>query len=318
MNKRKIISKIFFLLLMIICLLILLVKNFSFGYAYYNQDQFIGIEKINNLQQKIDNITQSFKDKGFSVMDNSFSNISCKKVIIKKTNIVIEKSALDAFLEKEMSIAVSLKKLQISKEDLIYYFKNEEECNEFIRAINISDYIIEDYIGDYQLVTSKEELQKTINFYENQKREKEEQEKKKKQKKSTLVTSRGGNREKVSAPIQTYMYISSYYGMRHRIMQTGVDFAAPKNTSIYAWKSGIVTFAGWQGGYGNFLIVTHEDGSISRYAHCNSFAVQEGQTVNKGDTIAYVGTTGNSTGYHLHFEILINDEFVNPLNLLTI
>ena len=316
MNRKKIISISVICILMVICLSILLVKNFGFGYAYYDQDHLISIESSDNLQHKIDNITQSFRDKGFGVMYNSFSNISCKKVITHKKNIVNEKSALDAYLEKEMSIAVSLKKLQISKEDLIYYFKSGEECNEFIKAIDISDYIVEDYIGDYQLVTSEEELENRIIFYENQKREKEEQERKKRQR--IMATSRGGVRKDISPPMETYVYISSYYGMRNGKMHTGVDFAAPKDTKIYAWKSGIVTFAGWQGGYGKFIIIEHEDGSVSRYAHCNDYNVEEGQTVNKGDTIAYVGSTGNSTGYHLHFEILIEDEFINPLTPITI
>ena len=312
MKHKLIISILILGLIMIAYLIALFVQNFCIGYVYYTQDDLISIETSDNLQQKIAQVTQAFEKQGFSVIDNSFSNISCKKVLMKKENNVKEKSALDTYLEKEMSIAVSLTKLQISKEDLIYYFKSREECNDFIKAINISDYIIEDYIGDYQLVTNKEVLENRIILYENQKREKE------RKKQRTLVTSRGGNREKISPPMETYVYISSYYGMRNGKMHTGVDFAAPENTPIYAWKSGTVTFAGWQGGYGNFLIIAHEDGSVSRYAHCNSFAVEEGQIVKKGDTIAYVGSTGNSTGYHLHFEILIDEEFINPLPPITI
>ena len=200
----------------------------------------------------------------------------------------------------------------MKQEDLIYYFKSEEECNDFIKAINISDYTIENYIGDYQLVTNKEVLNNKIIEYENQKK----QEQKKKQR--TLATSRSGSRKDIRPPMETYVYISSYYGMRNGKMHTGVDFAAPAGTSIYAWKNGIVTFAGWSGGYGNFVIIQHEDGSVSRYAHCNKIVVEEGQPVNKDDTIAYVGSTGNSTGYHLHFEILIDDEFINPLTPITI
>ena len=316
MNRKKVISIVAICILIIVCLLILLVKNFSLGYAFYYQDNLISIENSNNLQQKIDIVTQSFKDRGFGVISNSFSNISYKKVITNRKNIVNEKSALDAFLEKEMSIAVCLKKLQISKEDLIYYFKSEEECNEFIKAINISDYVIEDYVGDYQLVTSEEELKNTIIFYNNQKREKEQQERKERQR--SELASRSGHRGNISPPMETYIYISSYYGMRNGERHTGVDFAAPVNTPIYAWKSGIVTFVGWQGGYGKFVIIDHEDGSVSRYAHCNDYAVETGQRVQKGETIAYVGTTGRSTGYHLHFEILIDDEFINPLTPITI
>jgi hypothetical protein len=309
MNKKTIISISIFCLLIIISLLILLVKNFSFGYAYYNQDDLISIESSENLQQKIEDITQAFNEQGFGVIYNSFSNISCKKVITHKKNIVNEKSALDAYLEKEMSIAVSLKKLQISKEDLIYYFKSGEECNDFIKAINISDYVVEDYIGSCQLVTSEKELKDTIE----KKREKEQE-----KKRNTITSRDGSKRLKINPPMESYVYISSYYGNRNGKMHTGVDFAAPAGTSIYAWKSGIVTFAGWKGRYGNFIIIEHEDGSVSRYAHCKELLVEEGQSVNKNDTIAYVGSTGNSTGNHLHFEILIDDEFINPLTPITI
>ena len=99
-------------------------------------------------------------------------------------------------------------------------------------------------------------------------------------------------------------------------MHTGVDFAAAGGTHIYAWKSGTVTFTGWSGGYGNFIIIQHNNGTVSRYAHCSGYAVSAGQTVSKGQTIGYVGTTGNSTGNHLHFEIQVNGSFVNPLNYL--
>lgn len=312
MKHKIIIGGLVLSLTIITLLIVLFVKNVDIGYVYYTQDNLISIELSDNLQQRIENVTQAFRDKGFSVINNSFSNISCKKVLMKKENIVKEKSALDAFLEKEIGLTVSLTKLQISKEDLIYYFKSEEECNDFIKAINISEYNIENYIGDYQLVTNKEVLDNKIIEYENQKKIAQQRTQR------ALVTSRGENRKDIRPPMETYVYISSYYGMRNGKMHTGVDFAAPAGTSIYAWKNGIVTFAGWSGGYGNFIILQHEDGSVSRYAHCNELLVEEGQLVNEGETIAYVGSTGNSTGYHLHFEILIDDEFINPLTPITI
>ena len=69
-------------------------------------------------------------------------------------------------------------------------------------------------------------------------------------------------------------------------------------------------------GEGDCSIIQHNDGTVSRYAHCSGFAINAGQTVSQGQTIGYVGTTGNSTGNHLHFEIQINGSFVNPLNYL--
>ena len=134
-----------------------------------------------------------------------------------------------------------------------------------------------------------------------------------------VTTSRGGvSRTEIPQfdVIEYYVYISSYYGMRWGRMHTGIDLASPQGTNIYSWKDGVVTFVGWSGGYGNFIIVDHGDGTVSRYGHCSGFNVSYGQAVQKGEVIGFVGSTGNSTGAHLHFEILVNGEFVDPLTLL--
>ena len=125
-------------------------------------------------------------------------------------------------------------------------------------------------------------------------------------------------------PIKGYTYISSYYGWRfnNTDYHTGVDFPAPANTPIRASASGTVIYVrtgagyGRNWGYGNYLIVDHGGGLSTLYAHCTSIPVSVGDTVTKGQTIAYVGTTGWSTGYHLHFEIRRNGAHTNPLNYL--
>ena len=125
-------------------------------------------------------------------------------------------------------------------------------------------------------------------------------------------------------PIKGYTYISSYYGWRfnNTDYHTGVDFPAPANTPIRASASGTVIYVrtgagyGRNWGYGNYLIVDHGGGFSPLYAHCTSIPVSVGDTVTKGQTIAYVGTTGWSTGYHLHFEIRRNGAHTNPLNYL--
>ena len=125
-------------------------------------------------------------------------------------------------------------------------------------------------------------------------------------------------------PIKGYTYISSYYGWRfnNTDYHTGVDFPAPANTPIRASASGTVIYVrtgagyGRNWGYGNYLIVDHGGGFSTLYAHCTSIPVSVGEAVTKGQTIAYVGTTGWSTGYHLHFEIRRNGAHTNPLNYL--
>ena len=98
--------------------------------------------------------------------------------------------------------------------------------------------------------------------------------------------------------------ISSGYGWRWGKIHQGIDIAAPVGTPVWAAATGIVEFAGWDdSGYGNMLDIRHRDGSITRYAHLNVLFVKQGDAVTQSQVVAAVGSTGNSTGPHLHFEI---------------
>lgn len=115
------------------------------------------------------------------------------------------------------------------------------------------------------------------------------------------------------------MSLSSSYGMRvHPITgklarHNGVDIPAPYGTPIYATADGIVGRAQRLGGYGNYVEIEHGNAIETRYSHMSSFVVQPGQQVKKGDVIGYVGSTGRSTGNHLHYEVRIDGEPVNPM-----
>ncbi|NLO37901.1 MAG: peptidoglycan DD-metalloendopeptidase family protein [Ruminiclostridium sp.] len=93
---------------------------------------------------------------------------------------------------------------------------------------------------------------------------------------------------------------------------TGVDIGGSKGNSIYAAASGKVVFAGKSGGYGYYVDIDHGNGLVTRYAHCKKLLVKKGQTVMIGEKIAQVGDTGTSTGPHLHFEVRIKDNAVDP------
>ena len=114
--------------------------------------------------------------------------------------------------------------------------------------------------------------------------------------------------------------LSSLFGSRiHPITgkpnnHTGIDIPASKNTNIYAAKSGVVTTSTYNSSYGNYVVVSHSDGTSTLYAHMNKRAVSKGQTVSQGQVIGYVGTTGSSTGNHLHFEIRVNGNRVDPVD----
>ena len=96
----------------------------------------------------------------------------------------------------------------------------------------------------------------------------------------------------------------------------GVDFAIPSGSTVMASSGGKVSSAGWSGGYGYCVLITHPDGSQTRYAHLSKVLVSAGQTVSQGQKIALSGNTGISTGPHLHFEIILNGTPVNPLNYI--
>ena len=118
-------------------------------------------------------------------------------------------------------------------------------------------------------------------------------------------------------PVPTNRYVSSHYGYRNIFgyseFHTGIDIPAPRNTNIIASNSGFVTTATYSNsGYGNRVIIDHGGGYKTLYAHCNSLNVKVGDFVAQGDVIAFVGTTGLSTGNHLHFEIRQNGSTVNP------
>ena len=99
-------------------------------------------------------------------------------------------------------------------------------------------------------------------------------------------------------------------------MHNGVDMNAGSGQAIVAASSGTVIFAGVKGGYGNTIMVDHGGGMVTLYAHQSKFAVSAGQSVKRGQTIGYVGSTGVSTGPHLHFEVRIGGNPVNPAKYL--
>ena len=121
-------------------------------------------------------------------------------------------------------------------------------------------------------------------------------------------------------PLQNYHSISSPFGYRdsptmgNYELHSGTDFPAPKNTPVLASADGIVEAAGWStAGYGNRVMIRHNVTYVTLYAHNTSLAVSVGQHVKQGDVIAYVGSTGNSTGNHCHFEIRVNGKCVDPM-----
>jgi murein DD-endopeptidase MepM/ murein hydrolase activator NlpD len=117
-------------------------------------------------------------------------------------------------------------------------------------------------------------------------------------------------------PIQVQFQITTVYEMRWGEFHWGVDMAAPYGTPIYAAHAGTVSTSGVEGGYGNCVRLDHGGGVETVYGHSSKLLVAVGQKVRAGDMIALVGSTGFSTGNHLHFEVNVNGEHKNPMTYL--
>lgn len=121
-------------------------------------------------------------------------------------------------------------------------------------------------------------------------------------------------------PVPGYAYISSGYGYRtlwgRKEFHYGIDIPAPSGTAIVAANDGVVVLATYSSGYGNYVVVDHGGGYMTLYAHASSLGVSAGQTVKRGQYIAGVGTTGPSTGNHLHFEVRVEGAKQNPLGFV--
>jgi len=117
-------------------------------------------------------------------------------------------------------------------------------------------------------------------------------------------------------PVGDNVRFTSGFGPRWGRMHYGADFAATPGTPIYATADGVVTFAGWQSGYGRLVKIQHEFGIETRYAHQSRIRVKVGQRVSRGDRIGDIGSSGRSTGPHLHYEVRIGGKAVNPMNFI--
>ena len=140
---------------------------------------------------------------------------------------------------------------------------------------------------------------------------------------SSVSTARNMSYSKVSLGISLIKPISGTISSRFGSMSsvrsgahTGLDIAAAYGTKIKAAAGGTVVFSGWNGAYGKMIAIKHSNGVLTYYGHCSSLYVSVGDTVSQGETIAAVGSTGNSTGPHLHLEIRIDGIAYNPQNYL--
>jgi len=137
-----------------------------------------------------------------------------------------------------------------------------------------------------------------------------------------IIENRNEEIRRIPSIIPTIGIVISNFGYRNDPftgeykIHEGIDIAAPTGTPVYASADGIVIFTGYKEGYGLEIEISHQNGIITRYAHLSRILVSPGQKIKRGEIIGKVGSTGRSTGSHLHYEVIINGRPVNPLNYI--
>jgi septal ring factor EnvC (AmiA/AmiB activator) len=119
-----------------------------------------------------------------------------------------------------------------------------------------------------------------------------------------------------SIPVKANFRYTSGFGPRWGRLHAGTDFAGPIGTPIYSTADGVITHAGWSSGYGRLIKIRHDFGIETRYAHLNAMDVRVGQRVSRGERIGAMGNSGRSTGPHLHYEVRVNGNPVNPMTYI--
>lgn len=243
---------------------------------------------------------------------------------LKLVDRKIETNKIEMSEDLEKGINVTYKYYDVAvNNNIIDSVNTIEEAEQLVNIAREEDTdvselnIIEKYTSNIEEVslTTGEIAKNTISEKINQTMAEEEQEKQKQEENNTITDINGI--KIATQPVSGI--ISSRYGVSSRIRSsnhTGLDIATSTGTPIKVVASGTVTNASYKGSYGNLVKIDHGNGVETWYAHTSKMYVTEGQKVNAGEVIAAVGSTGNSTGAHLHFEIRIDGKHVNPQNYL--
>lgn len=253
-----------------------------------------------------------------------------KQIVEYDNNLIKEVDNVKKALESEKVQVENVKIAKEAKSNELKKLKNNKQ--EKVNKLTEEQKAIQQKIDEYDAQEKEfDRLEKLA--LEREKKEAEEARRKaaeaaangnkdKGQSSNTGTGNKGQSSGSFTWPVPSSHRITSPYGYRiHPISGTkkfhsGIDIGASGGSPIVAADGGKVILAsnGWNGGYGNYIIISHANGYTTRYAHCQALYVKEGQEVKKGETIAGVGTTGSSTGNHLHFEIRLNGETQNPSN----
>lgn len=297
----------------ILIIIAILLTKFKPVYTVDINGEKIGyIQNKHKFETEIDKLLEEDEEKNIA-----FINIvNTPKFQFKLVERTISTNEENILLAIKNNLETTYYRYAITIDDkTVEYVNNIQEAREVIDSVKskIKDEINIDVVKTYtknvqEIATiNLEEVSNTIANQINQDKIEE-----KKKKESTLngvylaVNPVSGN-------------ITSRYGSRESIRDhehKGLDIATKTGTPIKSVAAGEIIHSGTMGGYGNLIIIDHGNGVKTYYGHCSKLYVKKGETVKTGETIAAVGSTGNSTGSHLHFEIRLNNEILNPLKYL--
>lgn len=289
--------------------------------------------EITKLTSEIDITTKELEDAQENIDDKKDLLDSRIRTMYKNKSysyievILSSKNISDFFSRLEV-----LKRIVKQDKELLKYMNEQKDKVE--KKKNELDDLKISFLNEQSKVESKKQELEVASRSAQQEREKLKNDKKEAEKainklnkqaddiKSDIRELQGDGKYngKMIWPVPRYYRISSYFGMRkHPIfgytkLHTGIDIPAPLGTSIKAASDGKVIYSGWLGGYGKVVMIDHGDKIVTLYAHNSSLLVSAGQTVYEGDTISRMGSTGYSTGSHLHFEVRLNGVYKNPLD----
>lgn len=249
------------------------------------------------------------------------SEIKCKTYAIKldgniKTTVNTKEEAEKVINEIKSNVTAGVTlNLEIEEQE-----KNKKEIDGNIATADIAKLTInQDVEAKVQEYEKQQEAAKKAEAARIAETRRKQQEAAKKAEAQVSSRSKGASAQSTGAKFMRPVSggtITSKYGQRSSGFHTGLDIAISQGTPIYASAGGTVKFSGRKGGYGNLVIIDHGNGYQTYYAHCSALYVSAGQTVSQGENIAAVGSTGNSTGAHVHFEVRSGGSTLNPQNYI--
>lgn len=322
----------FIILLIIAAFLIVGTVAFLYKptYSVYVKGEQIGYtEDRGKLQHRINDYVENGDGTKQNVAFVQVENLPEYKLCLLKKNIVTNDDEIFNKITENGITYYRYYAITDNQEEKLYV-SNFEEAESIVNELKQKDSsnieniaIVEKYETEMKEMTSKEEAIAKL-YVEKPKIEVAKKSSKKGAKYTATgqvntkgTTSSGKANLGISLIRPISGIITSRFGARSSIRSsshTGLDISAPTGTVISAAASGTVTFSGYKGSYGNMLVISHGNGVQTYYAHCSKLYVSAGTQVSQGQKVAAVGSTGNSTGPHLHLEIRVNGVAYNPQN----